>query len=103
MCGDILTEDRPSLTRSLESCAQSDGVLFALVKDLAICMHILTHRHCFSVHIRVVCMGFLPFNGMFLNIPCFECGQCLFRNEIVHYVQWPFCVTCGGLPSWRIM
>lgn len=37
MCGDIpIEKDRPSLTRNLESCVKSDGVLFALVKDLAL-------------------------------------------------------------------
>lgn len=37
MCEDIpIEKDRPSLTRNLESCAPSDGVLFALVKDLVL-------------------------------------------------------------------
>lgn len=37
MCGDIpIEKDRPSLMSNLESFTQSDGVLFALVKDVAL-------------------------------------------------------------------
>lgn len=33
-----MEKDRPSLISDLESCARSHGVLFALVKDLALCI-----------------------------------------------------------------